>query len=360
MNTREEIKKLWRESFNDSDEFVDMFFSRVYNDDDALLLTRQEGGAPVSAMLLQRYRLKFHDSEPGLAYVCGAATRRSERGKGHMSTLMIHALEEARSRGDAFCALIPAHSWLYPYYSRFGFRSVFLVRDDRYTALHPFNQEEGGYEAVDNPFDETVYEAFTRLEHLEPCRVLHSRRDFLNILDDVRLDGGAVAIIASPERDGRIVAMAWGVERDGMVRVTELLGETEADRIAALRRLRRDFPGLPFTVGVVPRGGGLDNRRRLSPRGMCRVVNVLTVLEAIAQAHPRWRSRIRVTDRLLSENSHFYVAAAGRVTVDDECTDMPDLDIDIETFTSLVFSSPEIGSITGLPSVRPAISLMLD
>lgn len=359
MKPRDEFQKLWRESFADSDEFVDMFFSRVYNDDDLIYLSPESGAPLASALLLQPYAMTFHGHEEPMAYICGAATKRAKRGKGLMSGLLLEVLAESRRRGHTFCSLIPAHSWLYDYYARFGFSSVFLVHDDRYTALHPFNTE-GTYTAVDDLFDDAVFEAFASMEREQPCRVLHSRRDFLNIVDDNSLDGGAIA--AMRDADGRIVSIAFAVERDDIVRVTDLMGDSEDARTAALRQIRASFPGRPFNVPVTPVEENLESRRPLSPTGMCRIINAGRCLEAIAAANPRWNCRIRVTDPIIQENNGVFTARRGAVTVEQNASGEmgTDLDVSIEVLTEIVFSSPAIGNVMGVPSMRPRMALMLD
>ena len=69
---------LWRECFDDTDQYVDMFFSEVYRDEDALVL--EEEGRIVSSMMLQRYTMNFHGVTSSVSYVCGAATAKSLRG----------------------------------------------------------------------------------------------------------------------------------------------------------------------------------------------------------------------------------------------------------------------------------------
>lgn len=361
-NTRDTIRQIWRECFDDSNEFVEMFFSRVYRDEDALTLS--EGGTVVSSMLLQRYGIMFHGREEGLAYVCGAATRRGARGRGLMARLMREALNEACNRGDTFCALIPAHEWLYGYYSKFGFAPVFLVNRDRYTALHPFNGG-GSFRHVTDIYEDRVYEAFSRLEHGIDGRVIHSRRDFLNILDDLRIDGGAVAVMADDSLEGRITAFGFATSDGETVRVTDLIGETPEARTAALRQLRGSFADLPFTVAVTPGDGDEPERlapvpRSLSPRGMGRIVNAARCLEAIAAARPDWKCRLRVTDPIIEANNRIFVAGRGTVRTADTLAGPLDFDIGIDTLTRLVFSSAAIGGITGIPSIRPSMTLMLD
>lgn len=355
MSKRDDIKRIWSECFNDSPEYVDMYFSRVYNDSDGMTL--EKNGKVVSSLLLQRYAMRFHGVDVPVSYVAGAATRRNARGKGYMSELMIEALYASAERGDMLCALIPAHDWLYYFYDRFGFSTVFFVDAQRFTSFHTF-PVTGNYKVVEDPYAPEVYETFRRLEHEREGAVIHSQRDFLNIIDDLRLDtDGRMVVMANNE--GSIVSMAWGVVRDDMVVVNELLG-TDADaRTAALRQLRQLYGDKPFKV-LAPAAEKEGSRRKLYPHGMARIVNVLMSLEAIATAHKEWKCVIKVRDDLMPINSHCYEVKGGKVEVKDESGIAPDLDVDIDVFTKILFSSPKIGEVMGVPSVRPRMALMLD
>lgn len=93
---------------------------------------------------------------------------------------------------------------------------------------------------------------------------------------------------------------------------------------------------------------------------MGRLVNVGKALGIIAEANPKIRLSIKVTDSLLPENSHIYTIANGECTVTDDYNGALDLDVSVEVFTDIIFSSPKIGAIMGLPCERPHMSLMLD
>lgn len=355
MSKRDDIRRIWSECFNDSPEYVDMYFSRVYDDADGMTL--EKNGKIVSSLLLQRYSISFHGSELPVSYVAGAATRRNARGKGYMSELMVEALYASAERGDMLCTLIPAHDWLYFYYDRFSFSTVFYVDAQRFTSFHTF-PVSGSYKVVDDPYAPEVYRAFERMERERGGAILHSGRDFLNIFDDLRLDtDGRMAVMADDE--DRIVSMAWGVVRDDMVVVNELLGDDADARTAALRRLRELYGPMPFKV-LAPASENEGSRRKLYARGMARVVNVMMCLEAMASAHPEWKCAIKVRDDLMPFNSHFYFVDKGRVAIDDEASATPDLDLDIDVFNKVVFSSPQIGQLLRVPSVRPHMALMLD
>lgn len=353
----DDIKKIWTEAFDDSQEYVDMYFDRVYRDAD-VVATMQSGHA-VSSMLLQHYALLFHGSEMGMSYIAGAATRRQMRGKGLMHELIEKALGISRERGDMLCALIPASDWLYFYYEKSGFATVFYVDPQRYTSLHQFAAAgETSYHEIENVFDERVWLGFDSLQRKRPGMVIHSHRDFLNILDDLRMDGGRFVVIADAE--GQVVSMAWAVcdesSPDGVVTVKELLATDGESAKASLRALREYFPDRAFKVLAAARGDG----RKLYQRGMGRLVNVGAALDAIARAYPKTRQAVRVYDPILKENNHIYLMGEGVVKVDDSYRGALDLDVDITTLTKLVMSSEKIGDVTGLPAERPHISLMLD
>lgn len=352
MENKESVRRLWAETFRDSPEYLQMYFERVYREDDVLKI--ESNGKLDSSMLLQRYTMLFQQSEVGLAYVAGAMTRQGARGRGLMSCLMKEALSAARERGDMVLALIPAHDWLYFFYDRFGLATVFYVDPQRFTSLHHF-APENEYTPVENPFSDEVFEKFRELERSRGCSILHSHRDFLNILEDNRLDGGRFVSMRGPS--GEVESMAWAVVGKEMVTVTELLGINHDAREGALAMLRKLLPDLPFKVLAPP----LSEHRHLYSRGMARIVNVGLCLEKIAKAHPEWRCTLRVSDPLLPENDGIYIAGKGEVAVhglDEKIK--PDLDVNITVLTEIVFSSPSIGYVMGVPSERPVISLMLE
>lgn len=352
-SVRDDIKKIWRECFDDTREYVEMYFDRVYRESDALTLERD--GVTVSSLLLQSYTLRFQGADIPVGYIAGAATRRSARGQGYMSRLMLTALHKSRERGDVLCTLIPAHDWLFFYYDRFGFRTVFYNDRQRFTSLHQF-PGEGSYSVETDAYSERVYDAFHRFEENRGCGIIHSRRDFLNALDDMRYDPDGTFVVMNDEH-GDVASMAWALTDNGLVIVKELLAKDDNARQAALRALRSHFPDMPFMVLAPPEEG---LKRHLYSKAMGRIVNVGKCLEITAAAHPEISSYFRVTDGILADNSHIYRIKGGRCDIRDDYRGPLDLDVSVEIMTEIIFSSPKIGDIIGFPSERPHMSLMLD
>lgn len=360
MSKRDDIRRIWTECFADTRQYVEMYFSQIYRDDEAMLLTDPQGNA-VSSLMLQKYAMSFHSSDVPVSYIAGAATRRAHRGKGYMGQLMEMALRESAERGDMLVALIPASEALYIFYRRWGFSTVFYTKEQRFTSFHPFTVE-GNYHPFREEEDPAVWCAFDRLQRRRNCYILHSERDFYNILSDLRTDGGDFVVMARDDEDSgpQIVSMAWAVTKPGtdILCVTDVMGFNEDARIAALRQLRclhGQMPVLLFGHPSDSMGG------RLMPRGMGRVVCAKTALDAIAASAPEFNCRLRITDPLLPDiNSHTYIVGKGICGIDDTYTGHLDFDVDITVFTDILFSAPPTGDILRFPSVRPMLSLMLD
>lgn len=351
MNS-ETIRRIYQDSFSDTPQQVKFFFDRVYRDADGMALD-DEQGHPVSALVLRQLRMSFHGQEAPVGYVCGAATLRKYRGQGYMSRLMREALQASRQRGDMVCTLIPASEALYFFYRRFGFATVFYYKEQRYTSLHAFPTAETFHECKAAP--EQMFAQFDRWQRERPCAVLHDLDDFAATIEDCRLDGGTFAAVVHEGTDTPC-AMAWGVPRDGMLVVSDAVGD-DADAVAgALQRLRANHGDLSVLVLANP-GDGMGGR--LMPHAMARLVNPALALQKIAAQHPRWTCRVRVHDHVLGDGDYLVRDGECRQATASD-TRPVDLDVPVHVLTQIVFSSPEIGEVLDFPSVRPSMNLMMD
>lgn len=353
MDKKSKIQELWQECFNDTPEFVGMYFNRMYSDDNALLL--EKNGTPASAMLLQRYAMNFHGDVADMGYICGAATSANARCNGYMQELLSYAISQSFRRGDLLCALIPASERLYEYYSRFGFAPVFHFREEHYTSLHTF-QVHDRYYRDENQNAPDIYTAFSGMMRQRMNCVLHNEDDFLCILEDNRLDNGSFIIMRNGS--GEIVSMAWSVERNGQIIVYDILSRDYDARNAALDEIRRHATGKPITVWGYPEE---SNGGQLKVHGMARVINAGQLLDRLAAKYPRYNTSIRISDPIIPENNHTFILDSGHCSIDDTIHGPAiDFDLYIDTFTSIVFSSEKTGYLLGFPTHPPFMSLMMD
>ncbi len=122
--TRCSLKKLWVESFGDSEEFVDNFFDTFCSSERVLFV--EESGRVLSML----YILPFSMEGKNVGYIYAVATAQEERGKGFATFLLRKAINVAREQG--YCALvtIPADEGLRLFYSRLGFAGEYHVTFD--------------------------------------------------------------------------------------------------------------------------------------------------------------------------------------------------------------------------------------
>lgn len=360
MSKKSDILKIWQECFPaDSGEWKKMFFDAAYCDDDALVLT-DDDGTTASSLLLLPYTMAFHGTRVGLAYIYGAGTLRRYRARGLMGRLMVQAVNEAWERGDTFIGLIPASDSLRRYYSRFGFSTVGYSRPQRYTALHHFTDSiaNGEYRTIGTADPLRLYPDFERLTAADPCGVMHSRTQFLTIMDDTRISETPVVAVARDGEDG-VAAMAWARPEPASdtFRVTELIADAPEAAAAAMEALRLELPDAPLTLMARPSdfaaGGNLE------PGAMLRVVRVADALAIIAAANPSLKLTVQVTDPIIADNEGTYRLNNGELEPAPSDAKI-DLHVSAQVLTSMMFGSETIAKITGLPALRPRISLMLD
>lgn len=127
---KQQIIDLWRLSFNDTEEFIRLYFDRVYKEENTLVI--EKDGQVVSALQMLPYTMTYYGTEISVAYISGACTLPSMRGKGLMKQLMQKAFDEMKYRSVAVAALIPADPWLFDYYRELGYTETFDYSEDTY------------------------------------------------------------------------------------------------------------------------------------------------------------------------------------------------------------------------------------
>lgn len=348
MDTKNEIKRLWSENFNDRPNWIELYFNRVFNPDNALILRRHE--EPVSCMQLIPYGFNYQGAVLKASYVAGACTGKKYRKAGNMTKLMGEALEFSYERGDDVMILIPADRPLYFYYDKFDFATVFYIKEERYTSLHTFKMTPG-FEIIDD--EDTIFNFLQREEAKIEGRVLHTREDFENILWDNESDGGSVIAIG---HDGHVEAVAFAVPSEDGAIVKELMFLTAEARETILGKVKELFPD----KDIIVEARVIDDERPIESRGMLRILNVYSLLQAIAGKNPSLSQVLKISDTRLAYNNHIYVMDWGDVRIADDWTGKIDTEMDIKTMAEVLFNTHATGNLFGLPSSRPSMSLMLE
>lgn len=126
LNDISALKSMWKDIFGDTEEYIELFFSRVVALENILVVKNNEN---VLAMVFYpEYICKLGGRQTKCGYICGAATLPQFRGQGIMGKLLREAVEDMKNKGYGACVLIPAGKSLFEYYGRFGFEKNIQYR----------------------------------------------------------------------------------------------------------------------------------------------------------------------------------------------------------------------------------------
>ena len=345
--TKENVSRILSASFPGKTTRSRWYMDNVFDPADVMLLVK--GGNAVSTLTMTPCHFEYAGTLLPLAYFCNIATMPQLRGKGYMGELMRTALNAAHSRGDAFAAVVPTYDRQYFFYDKFGFSTVVYVDRKRYTSVHHFAKDVE-YESVP-----PSYEILNALEG--PCSsiIVHTRRQYEQICESIRLDHGLIAA-AVDRSDGSAAAIAFAVpSRDGTkVNVREIMAVNQRAADTVLAQISDEMPGLQMSVDTVP---GM-RRVALRARGMMRLVNVGKVLAAMSRRYPETEQVIRVHDSIIPANNGVYILHAGKCEHVDATLRRLTLDVDVRVLTAILFSSSKVSEVFGLHTGRAMISLM--
>lgn len=188
-NNKSQLIDLWRTSFNDSEEFIKLFFDRVYKKENALFIKKD--GKIVSALQMLPYVMTYYGTEISVNYIYGACTHPSERGQGLMRQLIQEAFEVMENRKVALTVIIPADPWLFDYYRDLGYTEAFDYSEETYVRPKETTWEQGILVVPPEvPSMESLYHFFNKKQREHTCYVLHDYDDFVTILRDLQMSGG--------------------------------------------------------------------------------------------------------------------------------------------------------------------------
>ena len=114
------VKQLWSYSFQDSQSYVDYYFSDRYKASNNIVL--EDNQTIVASLLINPYTLVLDGEEKKLSYIVGVSVFPEHRGKGYSSFLMKQTLSLLQERKDEMVLLMPIDTSIY---RRYGFINTF-------------------------------------------------------------------------------------------------------------------------------------------------------------------------------------------------------------------------------------------
>ena len=87
MYSKKDLLKIYRESFSDSEEYVENFFKRYYSHRRTVCVFAD--GGIVSALYLMHLNTEFYGKQIPAPLIVGAATAKPQRGKGYFKRFFL-------------------------------------------------------------------------------------------------------------------------------------------------------------------------------------------------------------------------------------------------------------------------------
>lgn len=251
---REEFENLWRDTFGDSSEYVELVMDRYFKLENVEY--HEENRELVSALLKIPYVFKTNEGRNlrGL-YICGVATLPEYRKRGIMSRLLDTAARKAEAEGFDFTFLIPQSAWTRDYYKSRGYQDTFYKIEQHYVHGHRFSNAQG---LALKRYDKSLKTQTVKfLLRNEAERILnggtllmqHNVDDWNTVLEETIVSSTPVYLGMV---DGDIESVAFldslsKTEKDA-VRVKHIFSVSEEKEWALLKSLEEMFPDKNVTV----------------------------------------------------------------------------------------------------------------
>lgn len=291
MDMKEEVKKLWRICFDDTPDFVELYFRMRYREELNMGIVRN--GRLLSALQIIPYGMSSWGTVFPAAYLSGVCTHPDARKQGLMRQLLAQTHRRLYAESCPVSTLIPAEPWLFDCYGVSGYAPVFCY--DWTTVTVP-EEEDTSFHLLEYKEDnEGVYAYFDQKMHERPCCIQHSEKDFQVILADLYLSDGQLWVARNPESK-EVCGLAFCVPQTEDCLINELMYDEESVKRALICRACHHFHVSRAEV-LHPSS---DDKHRL---GMLRIVRVDDILTRYAAAHPSEERCWIITDPEIPENN---------------------------------------------------------
>lgn len=338
MIIKEQVKALWKLCFNDSEDFIEMYFRLRYKNEVNVAI--QSGDEVISALQMLPYPMTFCGETVQTSYISGACTHPDFRSKGVMRELLSQSFARMLRNGIHFSTLIPAEPWLFDYYKRMGYASVFQYSVKEITLPEFIPSKEITVDVVSEPQDE-VYSYLNKKLSERPCCIQHTLEDFQVIMADLAISGGNLFVAKRANEIKGIVIIYKGESR---IIINELLAEDKDIEFSLLYAVKK-LTGCNHMTQLLPPNEELPQQSL----GMARIINAKEVLQIYAPAFPEDEIQMEVSDKQLSVNNGYYYLSDGKCRYSTERLPGAHIQMNISELTERI-----------LKKLNPSMSLMLN
>lgn len=342
MKTKEKVKELWKLCFDDSDEFVEMYFRLRYTNETTMYL--QSGNMIVSSLQMPCYPLTFEGNEIQAAYISGACTHPDFRGKGVMAQLLAESFSRMVQKNIPVSFLIPANPGLYDYYAKTGYAKAFF-RSQKKQQVSDITVAKGNlhFEHTTTS-DQRIFDYFIKKALQRPNYIQHTSADLEAVMEDLRMSGGSITIArhgsqtsSQQASHGRIAGILFAYPEDDYLKVTEWFADNDGIRDNLFREAAHYHNQSDILWFERPTHSAEEQAF-----GMARIINAQKMLELYAAAHPEKKINIHLTDEQLTFNNGYYSINRGSCSFSQKPHQNGHIEMTIQQLSTLVFDEARL------------------
>lgn len=417
---KKEMKKMWKETFKDSDSYIDLIFDSYF---DPLFVEYKEiDGQLVSCLLGVPYAFGNSKNHLKALYLCGLNTRPEYRRNGFMRQLYKRIRKRALLAGYDLIFLIPANDGLRRFYRDFGMCDSFYHVENRYTSAHDFDRDYLNFlEKENNRVKalkyryweslipgmlnrnneneiESLIDFWSNMQKENPFGLIHSYKDMKIVIKENEISNGeisivrntsgiitGVAFISSDEENVRIQKL-YASDRCSHYRLLSYIKKKEMDKGIVLVQLPDEIKRMALWDEIYPTNlpgaaqvGAIGEATRIYSAasnavssGMIEILNIREILKFLTKIRNDCKYSILVKDEESGEILKF-VGEKGKVSENKVLVKSKNQDtksntiseaLSIKNLTEILCRKPDkdkiLMEVFGLPRLCLNMALMLE
>ncbi|EFM39503.1 hypothetical protein HMPREF0379_0802 [[Eubacterium] yurii subsp. margaretiae ATCC 43715] len=348
-NEETQVKNLWKYCFDDTDEYMDYYFTKRYEFENNYII--KDDDEVISSLMTNKYSLKINDEIKNVSYIVGVSSSAVHRGGGYASILIKRTLTELYEKGEDITMLMPIDSYIY---TRYGFANIYNMLEldipiDR-IKINKTNLKAVYYEddIMEHPIE--IYN-----KSMSSIGSYFARDDsyFQNLIDEVKLEGGNIIICY--EDDSPIAYMIFYPKYEGgetgFVREIFSLKKSGYDKLMEIVKSHytqiKNVIVHSYEKSNVFYYFNADNKitYKIKPFMMSRVLNAKKIFQEQINANLRYVAfeggnlKIKLIDEIIQENNKVFEIRSNKDNgfILDISDSTEDFEMSIYDFSRLVF-----------------------
>ncbi|MCL1943889.1 MAG: GNAT family N-acetyltransferase [Candidatus Azobacteroides sp.] len=345
-----EIMRMWKICFEDSDEFMDIYFRTKYRNENTLVKVVDEKA--VASLQMLPYDMTFGKKRIQTAYISGACTLPEERNKRYMEELLHAAFTEMKKHQIPLTILIPQGNGVVGFYEKFGYTAMFDTKEQIIEL--PENMREGGCVVKEAEMKDVpaVANFCNRIFGKKDLTIQKTTEDWGAVFEDCFFSDGKIFMA---RHGNQLTGVCFTRREENRLVIKNLLTENELSGLCLLSSVANTYR-VSGAVLVAESGG-----EGAQPLGMARIVDAEKMLEQYAMKQPRLQFSVKVIDKQLAWNNKTYRVHSGKCT--EANAGVPDFELSVGLLTRLLlgYRVDELPSEYHIfPSENAVMSLMME